>query len=167
MANRLDLQHYLGPVPATVLAPKPGDFPVGSIQSRAAARALVANHAAEQAQDLAAEFGNLTPYEAATIEGVEEPGVARVALHMARVAEERAEIWGTRLGTPEEIRHLKKVAKLAGEITGMTLSQRVCLSNADSIEWNRIRALAEDVLRGKRAMTDKEIVAVREKYSEE
>lgn len=167
MANTLNLQHYLGPVPATVLAPKPGDFPVGSIQSRAAARALVANHAAEQAQDLAAEFGNLTPYEAASIEGVEEPGVARIALHMARVAEERAEIFGIRLETPEEIRHLNKVAKLVDEMTGMTLSEKVCLSNADSIEWNRIRALAEDVLQGKRAMSDKEILALREKYSEE
>lgn len=159
MVNRLKLLLNVGPVPATVLGPKPGDFPVGSIRSRAAARAVLANHAAEQAQDKAAEFGNLTPYEAAIIEGT-EPEVARVLLQLARVADERAEIYGTSLKTPEEIRHLKKVAKLADELTGGHISL------SDLAEENRVRALAEDVVLGKRAITDMEIVALQEKYDD-
>lgn len=163
MANPLKVQHYLGPVPATVLGPKPGDFPVGSLQSRAAARALLANHAAEQAQALAAEFGDLTPYEAAMIEG-EDAEIIPILLHMARVAEAKAEMFGIYLETPEEIRLAKKVAKLADEITD---GRFLHIGLDDSNEEKRIRQLAEDVLKGKRAMTDKEIVAVREKYSEQ
>src|SRR5713226_6663474 len=124
MAKRLNLQHNLGPVPATVLGPKPGDFPVGSIQSRAAARALLANHAAEQAQDRATELAGLTPYARAMIEDV-DPEIVHTVIGLSQQAEERAEMFGLRLETPEEIRHLKKVAKLAGEMTGMTLSQNV------------------------------------------
>ncbi len=163
MANLLKLQRNLEPVPATVLGPKPGDFPVGSIQSRAAARALLANHAAEQAQDRAAELVGLSPYVRAMIEDV-DPEIVHTLIGYARHAEELAEMFGSRLETPEEIRHLKKVANLANE---MTEGQLLHFGLADPSEESRIRQLAEDVLQGKRAMTDKEIVAVREKYSEE
>jgi hypothetical protein len=143
MANRLKLQHNLGPVPATVLGPKPGDFPVGSVLSRAAARGLLANHAAEQAQDDATEFANLTLHEIAIAQDV-DPNVARWVIRLARSAEERAEVFGMPLETNEKIRHLEEVAKLAGEISGGHYSHMI-MSNPD--EAKRIRQLAEEKLK--------------------
>ena len=95
MANRLKLQHNLGPVPATVLGPKPGDFPVGSMQSRAAARALLANHAAEQAQDRAIELAELTPYVRAMVQG-EDPEIVPTLIGLYQHAEELARMLGIR-----------------------------------------------------------------------
>lgn len=146
MSNRLNLQHILGPVSATVLGPKPGDFPVGSILSRAAARGLLANHAAEQAQDEAAEFANLTLHEIAMAQGA-DPNVARWMIRLVRIAEERAEVFGMPLKTTEKIRHLEEVAKLACEISGGQYSHMI-MSNPD--EAKRIRQLAEDKLKVQR-----------------
>jgi hypothetical protein len=91
-------------------------FPVGSIQSRAAARTMLVNYAAEQRQEESAEFANLTPYEIAVAEG-EDPEIVPTLIRLARTVEERARVFRFSLETPEEIRHLKRVAKLANEIT--------------------------------------------------
>jgi hypothetical protein len=146
MANRLKLQHNPGPMPATVLGPKPGDFPVGSILSRAAARALLANHPAEQAQDEAAEFANLTLNEIAIAQGA-DPNAVPWIIRLNRMAEERAAVFGMPLETTEKIRHLEEVAKLAGEISGGQYSHMI-MSNPD--EANRIRQLAEKKLKVQR-----------------
>ncbi len=143
MTNGLQTKHSRNAVAATVSGAKPGDFPVGSVQSRAAARALLANHAAEQAQEESAEFANLTPYEIAIAEG-EEPEVARQLVALARFVEERAKIFGFSLETPEEIRHVKRVAKLANKIAeGQYLEIMLC----DPCEGKRIRDLAEEQLK--------------------
>jgi hypothetical protein len=57
---------------------------------------------------------------------------------------------------------------LAGHslINEMTGGQALSISLADGAESNRLKKLAEDVLGGKRAMTDQEIVAARKKYSD-
>jgi hypothetical protein len=143
MANRLKLNQDPSSVPATVSGPKPGDFPLGSIRSRAAARALLANYAAEQAQDQATEFANLTPYERAIVEN-EDPEIVHALLGLARMAELRAEAFRFSLETPEEIRHLKRVAKLANEMTEGKYRE---ISLADPAEGKRIRDLAEEKFR--------------------
>jgi hypothetical protein len=143
MANVLKVKQGRKPVLATVSGAKPGDFPLGSIQSRAAVRALLANQAAEQAQDELAEFANLTPYEIAIAEG-EDPAIIPALVGLARTVELRAEVFGFSLETPEEIRHLKEVAKLTNELTEGHYLQ---ISLADPSEGKRIRDLAEEKLK--------------------
>ena len=46
----------------------------------------------------------------------------------------------------------------------MTGGECLRLSLSDMVEWNLLKGLAEDVLAGKRSMTDKEIEKVREEY---
>ena len=160
MTKRLKSKQNRISLPATACGPKPGDFPVGSLKSRAAARALLVNYAADQDEGI--ELGNLTPYELATSEGAS--GQLRVWLvRLARVVEQQAECFGFPLPTPEEIRHNRKVAEAIDEMTG---GQNLHISLSNSVEWNRLKALAEDVLSGKRAFTDSEIVAVRTIYGE-
>jgi len=57
----------------------------------------------------------------------------------------------------------RTVAALIDEMTG---GEALHIILSDSIGWDGQKALAEDVLNGKRAMTDKEIVAVRKKYGD-
>jgi hypothetical protein len=118
-------------------------FPVGSIQSRASARAVLANYAAEQSQEDSAEFANLTPFESAISDG-EDAAIVPTLIRLARNIEERSKIFGFSLETPDQIRHLKKVAKLANEIAeGKYLE----ISLADPAEGKRIRDLAEENLK--------------------
>jgi hypothetical protein len=143
MANRLKLNQDPNSIPATVSDARPGDFPVGSTQSRAAARALLANQAAEQTQDESVELANLTPCEIAISEG-EDPEIVPTLIRLARTVEERARVFGFSLETPEEIRHLKRVAKLANE---MTDGQFLQISLAEPREGKRVRDLAEEKFR--------------------
>src|SRR4051812_25644023 len=144
MTKRLKPEQNSAPLPATVSRLKPGDFPVGSVQSRAAARALLDGYAAEQARARADEFVNLTPYQRAFAEGEEDPETARWLIALALTTEERAKVFGITLQTPEEICYLKKVGKLANEISG---GQYTKLLLSDSMEANRIRDLAEQRLK--------------------
>jgi hypothetical protein len=132
-------------LPATVPGPKPGDFPAGSVRSRAAARAIIDTHAAEQRKIEEAEFSNLTPLEAAFCEG--RTGLKKlVALGIAQMLEERARIFQLSLPTPDEIRHGRALAK---EIERMTDGEGLSLCNSNPAEWNRLRAIAEENLKAK------------------
>jgi hypothetical protein len=84
-------------------------------------------------------------------------------LALVKIAEERDAIYGTSSLslTTDEILHNRTVVALINEMTG---GENLNISLSSSIEWNRLKALAEDVLQGKRAVTDKEIVAVRKQY---
>ena len=87
--------------------PRPGDFPLGSIESRAAARSLL--QALEQdAQDRrGARLGKLSPLEQAFIQacGCEDPDVAEyLVLILRHVLVPRNEIFGVPLPTLEELR---------------------------------------------------------------
>ena len=65
--------------------------------------------------------------------------------------------------TIDEMWRNRTVADLINEMTG---GRTLSISLSDSVELNRLKKLAEDVLQGKRATTDKEIVAVRKEYSD-
>ena len=54
--------------------PRPGDFALGSLESRAAARAVQLVLDIEAQEQRAALFRNLTPLEQAFIEGADDPG---------------------------------------------------------------------------------------------
>jgi len=104
----------------------------------------------------------LTPYERAAAQD-ESGRINPWALAQVRAGEERDAIFGCSSPTPDEMWRNRTVSALIDEMTG---GQNVHISLSNPAEWNRLRALAEDVLQGKRTMTDKEIVAVRKKYSD-
>jgi len=134
--------------PATASGPRPGDFPVGSLKSRAAARALLANRKAEQLGREAAEFGELNEFELAYCEGF-GGGARRQAIQVARVLQASAETWGPLLETPEEIRRSRAVGKIFGELTGGRMP-------SDGMEEKRLRDLAEEKFLAGAAIQSKE-----------
>jgi hypothetical protein len=149
MSNRLNAKYGRYFVAETYVGPKPGDFPVGSVQSRAAARAVIAAYAKEQRKMEADILGNLTPIQQATIEDAESPAVQIWMLRMYRVIEERAKVYDQPLPmvTPEEIRHRLAVFK---EIDQMTGGNALSIEMNNSIEWNQLKAVAEENLRAKK-----------------
>jgi hypothetical protein len=127
-------------VRATSSGPRPGDFALGSLESRAAARAIVASCEEAQRKKEESELRDLSPLEQATIEGVENHEVRMWLLKFLLVAQERAKVYQQELPSPEEIRHNRAVAE---EIDRMTNGKSLSLSNANSIEWNRLKVIAE------------------------
>jgi hypothetical protein len=104
----------------------------------------------------------LTPYEQAAAQ--DETGrINPILLGLIRVAQERSVAFGFSMPTIDEMWRNRRVAALINEMTG---GQTLSISLSDSVELNHLKKLAEDVLQGKRAMTDKEIIAVRTKYSD-
>ena len=128
-------------LPATISRARPGDFSVGSPQSRAAARARLKSDESLQQLEEAAELSNLNPLEQALIEGVEETAVKIVIVHMARVGQEVNRIFGFSSPTPEEVRHNRRVA---AAIDQMTDGQNGYLSLSNPAEWNRLKKIVEE-----------------------
>jgi len=143
MAKSLKTSQNRASLPATSFGPGLGDFALGSLESRAAARALLVSQTTEQLESEAAEFGKLSPFELAVSEG--HSGEVRLwAIRLARMAEEKSEIFGTSLPTPEKIRHAREVASVADELTDGRLLELSCSNPA---EGKRLRDLAEEKLR--------------------
>lgn len=141
MANPLKGKDDTPTLPATLSLPRPGDFPVGSVQSRAAARARLKYHDDQKRLEEAAKLGDLNPLEQATIEGVKEPGVRVLLVKFSRLAQETAKIYGFPLPTPEQIRHNRRVAAAIDQMTG---GQSAYLSLSNMFEWNRLKRIAEE-----------------------
>lgn len=132
---------------------KPGDFPVGSVQSRAAARAMVAAYAEKQRDEEEAELAKLTPVERACVQAINEDidklpvRIFMIRLHL--LARERSVAYEISLPsvTPDEIRHNRAVFK---EIDRMTDGEASSIQSSDSVEWNRLKIMAEEKLRAKK-----------------
>lgn len=104
---------------------------------------------------------NLSPRERAL--GMDEFGrIDQLLLALGRIGEEAYEVYGMPAPTDQELWHMRSVAALIEE---MTVGQTHRIGGSEG-EWNRLRGLAEDILQGKRAITDKEIVEVRKKYND-
>jgi hypothetical protein len=113
-------------------------------------------------QAMQPELEELTPYERAAAQ--DETGrINPIQLALVRIAEVKSAAYGFSMPTIAEMWRNRTVAALINEMTG---GQARSISLSDSVELNRLKELAEDVLRGKRAMTDQEIAAVRKKYSD-
>jgi hypothetical protein len=85
--------------------PRPGDFPLGSVESRAAARATQVALRLASRQAMEAHFRNLTPLEKAMIEGIDDPNVQAIIVRVIReVILPRHEMFGVPLPTFEENR---------------------------------------------------------------
>jgi hypothetical protein len=117
MRNRPKTQRGPYFVPATIPGARPGDFPIGSLQSRAEARAILAGFADKRLKEEADELAKLTPSERAsiraTMEDVDNPLVRAWMIKFFRVAQERARVYERPLPlpTPEEIRQRRAAAK--------------------------------------------------------
>jgi hypothetical protein len=153
MGKRLKSQRRCYFVPATYRGPWPGDYPVGSPQSRAAARAILTAYAEEKRKEEEAALADLTPFERAhilaTVEDVDKPLVRIWMIRLIRIALERGKVYEQPfpLKTPEEIRHRRAVIK---EIDRLTDGKAWYLENNDGLEWNRLKAIAEENLRAKK-----------------
>jgi hypothetical protein len=102
----------------------------------------------------------LTPYE--RVAAQDESGrIHPWGLALVHLAQERNKVFDTSLLTTDEILHNRTITALINEMTG---GQCLNISLSSSIEWNELKTLAEDVLQGKKAFSDKEIVAVRKQY---
>jgi hypothetical protein len=125
---------------ATDSGPRPGDYPAGSIESRAAARALLENRAGQ----LASEEMELTPFEEATAEDEQNPEVRKILIDLARLAEERAAVFGHELPTPEWVRYRRLVTQVANELSDGRCSK---VQISDGREWSQWMRLAQEKLR--------------------
>jgi len=100
-----------------VCSSKPGDFPIGSLQSRAAARALVSGYVQKQCDAEGAilrEFGAAEQASVrALIESQPEFSVRLTMLRLMRVALERSRVYKQPLNlpTPEKIRENRRLEK--------------------------------------------------------
>jgi len=148
MSNRLKEKKGRSSFVETYLGPKPSDFPVGSLQSRAAARAVLAAYKEEQREVEEAELVNLHPSALAFIEGVESPGVRSWTICLCRAAQETEKLYEKALPWPtaEVIRHNRAVFKEIGRMIG---GEALSLLIRDSVEWNRWKAIAEENLGAK------------------
>jgi hypothetical protein len=96
-------------------------------------------------QPIAIDMVPLTPFEAAMV-GSEDGQMKRIAYQCACVLEEGAKNFGTSLPTPDEVRHLRKVAEVADEITGGQFHE-ICMRGGP--EEKRIRQLADDLVKNR------------------
>jgi hypothetical protein len=105
MGSRPNMQEDRYRFSPTVSGPRPCDFPVGSVQSRAAARAVVLAHVEQERKELEAEFGKDVPQIRFMMEGLS--ALARdFFIQLLRVAQVRAKVFQQdfTLPTIEEIR---------------------------------------------------------------
>jgi hypothetical protein len=94
------------------LGPRPGDYPVGSIESRAAARAVLLAHDLEEQEQQAALLGNLTLLEQAWIERIDDPKSQAFAVYMFRnLIYPKHKMFGIPLPTREEVNHKRQLSE--------------------------------------------------------
>lgn len=126
---------------------RPGDFPVGSVQSRAAARALVSSIADERNRNWIATLGQLTEVERALSEGLDPVAqYCMVGLYRAALVREQCYEMPLPTLTPEQIRHSRAVQN---EVERMRAGKIGYIDTSDS-ELKRLRLIAEENLRTKR-----------------
>jgi hypothetical protein len=153
MSNRQKWDSGRNFVHATYMGPKPGDFPVGSLQSRAAARAMVAFHqevVRKEEEDALAIF---TPSERASVqagmEGIDNPLVRICMIQLTRIARERGLVYEQphRFPTPEEVRHNLAVHE---EIQRLNDGNSSLIQTSHRMRESELLAIAEENLRGKK-----------------
>jgi hypothetical protein len=146
MCKRSKTHRGGGFISAAFPGPKPGDFPIGSLRSRSAARAILIASAEGLRKEREAMLESLTPYEQVLIEDESNPGVRILMIRLLRGAQQREKAYGMVLPwpSPEQIRHNRAVFK---EIDRMTCGDAAALFTSNSIKWNQLKAVAEENLR--------------------
>jgi len=130
---------------ANITGLHPADFPVGSVQSRAAARALIEGSTLQQSEELASALANLSPLELAISEAAEEPEVKFLMVRFVReVMVPKYEIYGIPLPTPQELRQARELSSVMAEIVAED-PEAVRMSD------ETLRELAESKLQNKKS----------------
>ena len=96
------------------VGPRPGDFPLGSLRSRAAARALLSAQDLEAQEQNDALRRNLTPLEEAFMEISSDPTAppSPALAMLCKAIEMKTKLFGMSPSvTPESVRHRVKVLK--------------------------------------------------------
>jgi hypothetical protein len=133
-------------IPYNIPDVKPGDYPLGSLLSRGAARALASTYVRQDDQQVEEWLKNLTPLEQAFVEETENPNIRVLILRLLRVAQDREMAYGKvlRWPTAEEIRHNRAVRSEVVRIFG---GEALSAYSSDSWKWNGMTAIAEKNLR--------------------
>ena len=150
MSSRSESQRRRLVVSTSIPGIKPGDYPVGSLQSRAAARAILEAYAEEDRREKETVLSNLTPYEEESLKGdPNTPRVQAIMIRLLRVAQNRAKVYGTKspFSTIKELRDLKA---LKAEIDRQSGGRGIEIESNDGVEWIRLKAIAEKNLRAKK-----------------
>jgi len=106
-----------GLFPKIVCSSRPGDFPVGSLRSRAAARALISGYVQDERDAEEAILREFDAAEQASVRAVIEDQAASsvrlIMLRLMRVALERSRVYEQPLNlpTPEKIRESRRLEK--------------------------------------------------------
>lgn len=103
-------------VQAPVSASRPGDFPIGSSESRAAARFALFGVSHHPDAETELGLGTLSSVERALIQGIPDASARRCVVRLYRSALDRAEIYGLPLPplVPERLRHNREDAVRSG-----------------------------------------------------
>ena len=135
--------------PAKYRGPKPGDFPVGSVQSRSAARAIVESFKEEARETEAKILAFLPPGAEVLIEDCDDPLVRICTLRLILGAQEHLKEYGQTLCAPvlEKIGHRQAIHE---EIDRMTGGQSSSIQKNNAAEWHRLEGIAEENLRAKK-----------------
>ncbi len=143
--------HYF--VPRTFVGPKPGDFPLGSLHSRAAARAIVAEYLDVDREKEDAALAGLTPAAQACIEGqvVDNALVRRWMIYLARFAEERARV--CELESPFfPLKGKRRAQEVAEEINQMNGARGSILRDGNHDNWTKLKAISGQNFRAKKKL---------------
>lgn len=83
-----------------VSGPDPREFPIGSVQSRAAARAIVAAYLKQEREEIETEFGKDAPQVFFVIEELESARARQYVLRLLRHARMVAKLYGRDFALP-------------------------------------------------------------------
>jgi hypothetical protein len=139
------------------LGPQPGDFALGSLQSRAAARSIQLALDLEAQAHWAALLGNLAPLEQAFIELADGPqSKASMLFFVRNTIFAKCKLFGWPLPEPEGVRHFKRVSDEVKKIE----EERAARRNPPFLDEKAIWKMAEKRLRRKeRGQAEKGMMA--------
>jgi hypothetical protein len=125
------------------LGPRPGDFPLGSLESRAAARADQLARDQEIQEQQALLLKNATPLELALVEGPDNPLKLSPMLHlMCEASNEKSRLFGWPPITPEFVRQQRRVLEEVARIE----QERAARGDRSFMNSEALRKMAEDRL---------------------
>jgi hypothetical protein len=113
-------------------------------------------------QPVKIDQAGLTPFEIAMAED-KNGDIDRVRYQVACVIEESSECYGTPLPTPEEIRHKRRVAEVADQITNGDFF-RICFT--DGAKEKRVRALADEIVRSEESQRSRLLSRAQRAFSQ-
>jgi hypothetical protein len=128
--------------------PRPGDYPLGSPESRAAARAVLSAQDLQAQEQDEALRRNLTPLEEAFMESSSDPTAppSPTLAMLCEAIEMKARTFGMSPITPEQVRHRGRVSNEVAKIE----QERAVQGDTAFLSKNALWEMAEERLRRER-----------------